>query len=56
MPWADSEEQVPLEPSEYVNLIGEYFYGTCPECDRNINHFFSGEIRRGLYFTMRGLD
>lgn len=56
MPWADSEEQVPLEPSEYVNLIGAYFYGTCPECDRNINQFFSGEIRQGLYFTMRGLD
>lgn len=56
MPWADTGEKEPLEPSEYTGLIGAYFCDSGPECDHSIHRFFSGEIRQGLYFTMRGLD
>lgn len=56
MPWCDTGEKVPLEPSEYTGLIGAYFCDSGPERDHSIHRFFSGEIRQGLYFTMRGLD
>lgn len=56
MPWADTGEKVPLEPGEYTGLIGAYFCDSGPECNHSIHHFFSGEIRQGLYFTMRGLN
>ena len=48
MPWADTGEQVSLEPSEYVGLIGAYFCDSGPECDHSIHHFFSGDTRLEL--------
>ena len=45
MPWADVENKIPLEPSEYTDLIGAYFCDSSLECDYSIHHFFSGRIR-----------
>ena len=56
MPWADTGEKVPLDPGEYVGLIGAYFCDTCPERERTISDFFSGDTRLRLYFTMRGVS
>lgn len=50
MPWADTGEKVPLEPSEYTGLIGAYFCDSGLECDYSIHHFFSGRIREMRYF------
>ena len=43
-----------IEPEEYPALIDRYFATKYRNCDRNINHFFSGRIRElkfyeGLY-------
>ena len=51
--WADTGEKVPLEPSEYVGLIGAYFCDTCPERERSIGDLFSGDTRLELYCKMR---
>lgn len=53
MPWADTGEKVPLEPSEYTGLIGAYFCDSDPECDHSIHRFFSGEIRIELDLERR---
>lgn len=53
MPWADTGEKVPLEPSEYTGLIGAYFCDSGPERDHNIHRFFSGEIRIELDLERR---
>ena len=43
-----------IEPEDYPVLIDKYFATKYRNCDRNINHFFSGRIRElkfyeGLY-------
>ena len=43
-----------IEPENYPTLIDKYFVTKYRNCDRNINHFFSGRIRElkfyeGLY-------
>lgn len=53
MPWADTGEKVPLEPSEYTGLIGAYFCDSGPECDHSIHRFFSGEILEKLYLRQK---
>lgn len=53
MPWCDTGEKVPLEPSEYTGLIGAYFCDSGPECDHSIHRFFSGEIRIELDLERR---
>ena len=53
MPWADTGEKVPLEPSEYAGLIGAYFCDSGPECDHSIHRFFSGEILEKLYLRQK---
>ena len=37
MPWADVENKIPLEPSEYTDLIGAYFCDSSLECDYSIS-------------------
>lgn len=53
MPWADSGEKVPMEPSEYTGLIGAYFCDSGTEYDHSIHRFFSGEILEKLYFGQK---
>lgn len=38
-----------LQPEEYFILIDKYFKTPFALCDRNINHFFSGNIRTLRY-------
>lgn len=53
MPWCDTGEKLPLEPSEYTGLIGAYFCDSGPECDHSIRRFFSGEVLEKLYFEQK---
>lgn len=53
MPWADTGEKVPLEPSEYTGLIGAYFCDSGPECDHSIHRFFSEKILEKLYLRQK---
>lgn len=53
MPWADTGEKVPLEPSEYADLIGAYFCDSGPECDHSIHDFLSREVLEKLYFEQK---
>ncbi len=53
MPWADTGEKVPLEPSEYTGLIGAYFCDSGPERDHSIHDFLSGEVLEKLYFEQK---
>ena len=39
-----------IEPAAYPALIDRYFATKYCNCDRNINHFFSGRIRELKFF------
>ena len=49
MPYAGKESTMPLEAEDYTYLIPEYFMVDFPNCDYNISHFFSGDIRKNRY-------
>lgn len=54
MPWLDSEDhggQVgDIEPGDYPSIIDKHFLTKYRNCDYNINHFFSGDIRLMRYY------
>lgn len=39
-----------IEPEDYPTLIDKYFATKYRNCDRNINHFFSGRIRELKFY------
>lgn len=39
-----------IEPENYPTLIDKYFATKYRNCDRNINHFFSGRIRELKFY------
>lgn len=41
-----------IEPEEYPALIDKYFATKYRNCDRNINHFFSGRIRELKFYEL----
>lgn len=41
---------VDIEPEAYPALIDRYFATKYRNCDRNINHFFSGRIRELRFY------
>ena len=51
MPFADScmGLETDLDPDDYPALIENHFLTRYQDCDYNINHFFSGEIRALRY-------
>ena len=42
-----------IEPETYPALIDRYFATKYRNCDRNINHFFSGRIREMKLYELR---
>ena len=50
MPHTDEARIFDLSPSDYEVLIPAYFLTDFPGCDRNISHFFSGQIRLYRYY------
>ena len=51
MPFADSDMglETDLAPGDYPAMIDKHFKTRYDNCDYNINHFFSGEIRALRY-------
>lgn len=45
-----------LSPTDYNRLIPAYFETKFDGCDRNINHFCSGDIRQYRYWECLGID
>lgn len=39
------DREISLTSEDYTNIIETYFETDFPDCDRNINHFFSGDVR-----------
>lgn len=54
MPYLEQEERggmyADIEPDCYPVLIDKYFATRYRNCDRNINHFFSGRIRELRFY------
>lgn len=45
-------DMVDVEPEEYSVLIDQHFVTEYRNCDYNINHFFSGNIRALRYYEV----
>ena len=52
MPYIDEESGFDIEPNAYEDMIDQHFKTTYNggKCDYNINHFFSGGIRKNRYY------
>ena len=44
------DDEIDIEPQEYRAMIQRHFETQYKNCDYNINHFFSGKIRRLRFY------
>lgn len=54
IPNPETGEAIEITPDYYIHMIDQYFCVDFPDCNYNMQHFFSGNIRYYRYLETKG--